>query len=362
MQSAPNEPLVEQFVRTFEEASRAQISPDRQVEVPFKRSGATRHLDLLLIVEGQEEVHFAVEVIRQGYPRDVRDAVWQLDEYRLACGRDVRVVPLVLAEQLSPGARESLRERNVAYFDASGSLFLNHGKWLINIERPPKPQPQRRVGSIFTGAREQVVHALLRTDQDWLTGLELAHSAETSPYTVSLTLQELERLEWVESQGAGRRLRRRLVQPGRLLDAWSEVWRKRRESRSRWYAYASNPLNLLPALTTKLAGTDLAGWAFTGAAAANLVAPLLTSIDTAELMIPPGLTGRYAEALGLKEADKGSNVILIERSGTSTLFRRRQLDDRCWLASPFVQYLDLQDGRGRNKELAAHLRETVLKI
>lgn len=358
-----NEPLVEQFVQAFEEASKSRVSQERRFEVPFERAGGARRLDLLLRVEGpHEDLYLAVEMIREGYPRDVRNAVWQLDEYRLASEQVARVVPVVLAEHLSSGARESLRERNVGYFDASGSLYVNHGQWLINIERAAKPAPPRRAGSLFTGAREQVVHALLQSKQGWLTGQELASSAETSTYTVSLTMQELERLEWVEPQGSGRNLRRRLVQPGKLLDAWSEAWRKRKESRTRWYVYMPNPNNVLLALTDKLEHARLSGWAFTGTAAANALAPLLTSVDTAEVIIPPGHTERYADAMALKKADRGSNVILVERSGASTLFCQQHPEYPSWFASPFIQYLDLQDGRGRNKELAAHLRETVLKV
>ena len=93
-----------------------------------------------------------------------------------------------------------------------------------------------------------------------------------------------------------------------------------------------------------------------------MVAPLLTSVDTAEVIIPVGHTDRYADAMALKKADRGPNVILVERGGASILFRREHPEFPSWFASPFVQYLDLQDDRGRNKELAAHLRETILRI
>ena len=363
MPSQPNQPLVDQFVQAFEAASKARISPEREFEVPYERTGGARRLDLLLRVNSpHEDLYLAVEMIREGYPRDVRNAVWQLDEYRLASPHGAKVVPVVLAEHLSTGARESLRERNVAYFDASGSLYLNHGQWLIHIDRAGKPAPPRRASSLFTGAREQVVHALLQSRQAWLSGQELAKSAKTSTYTVSLTMQELERLEWVESQGSGRNLRRRLAQPGKLLDAWSEAWRKRKESRTRWYMYTPNPDNLLLAITDKLHRTELSGWAFTGTAAANTLAPLLTGVDTAEVIVPVGHADRYADTLTLKQADKGSNVTLVERGGASVLFCQEHPEFPSWFASPFVQYLDLLDGRGRNKELATHLREVILKI
>jgi hypothetical protein len=360
-----NELLVEQFVQAFEEASESKISEERHFEVAFQRPDGMHRLDLLLRVDspaGALSLFLAVEMLRHGYPRDVRNAVWRLEEYRLSKDDVLCTLPFVIAEHLSAGAREILRERNIGYFDASGSLFLKHRHRLINIDRPAKPARPRRAGSLFTGAREQVVHALLQSDQRWLTGLEIASLAETSAYTVSLTMQELERLEWVESQGSGRNLRRRLVQPSKLLDAWIEAWRAREEPKTRWYAYTPNPKTLLLSLTEKLNRENLGDWAFTGAAAANVLAPLLTNVETAEVIVPPGRAPHYAKALGLKQVDKGSNVTLIERSGASTLFRRQHLEFPSWFASPFIQYLDLQDDRGRNKELASQLRTNILKI
>ncbi|MEO6918650.1 MAG: type IV toxin-antitoxin system AbiEi family antitoxin [Collimonas sp.] len=361
-----NESLVEQFVQVFEDATGSKISDERQFELAFQRPDGMRRLDLQLRVESPaEELFLAIEILRDGYPRDVRNAVWQLEEYRLSRHDVLReMLPIVIAEHLSTGAREILRERNIGYFDASGSLFLKHKQWLINVDRAAKSARVRRAGSLFTGAREQVIHALLHSSmhQQWLTGLEISHLAETSAYTVSLTMQELERLEWVESQGSGRNLRRRLVQPGKLLDAWSEAWRTREEAKTRWYAYAPNPKELLSTITGKLDRESLDDWAFTGAAAANVVAPLLTHVETAELIVSPGLAARYAQALDLKPADKGWNVTLVERGGASMLFRRQHPELPSWFASTFIQYLDLQDGRGRNKELATHLRTNILKI
>jgi len=40
--------------------------------------------DELLVTQFIQAI--AVEILRQGYPRDIRHAVWQLDEYRLAAG------------------------------------------------------------------------------------------------------------------------------------------------------------------------------------------------------------------------------------------------------------------------------------
>jgi hypothetical protein len=362
MDAIPTSALADHFVHAFEEATGATISDDRQWELPFHRSDGLRRLDLLLHVRTEhQELDLAVELIKQGYPRDIRQTVWQLDEYLLSTERRDHTIPFVVAEYLSTGARESLRERNIGYFDSSGSLFLRKGDWLVNIDRAGKPKKFARAGSIYTGAREQVVHALLHAGDKWLTGLEIAELAQTSSYTVSQTLQELERLEWTASEGSGRHQRRRLVQPGKLLDAWAGSWRTRQETKTRWYKYAPSPQSAAPWIYNVFRNTKRDDWTATGAAAANVLSPLLTSVDTVDVMVPPGSAAQYAKDIGLKEVAKGANVTLLERAGASTLFRHQE-DAYIWFASPFILYLDLLDDRGRNKELASEFRSKVLKI
>jgi hypothetical protein len=104
-------------------------------------------------------------------------------------------------------------------------------------------------------------------------------------------------------------------------------------------------------------------WAITGAAAANTVLPYLTRVDRVEIMVPPGMSQVWANDLKLSQAEKGSNVILIERKGASLMFldeHPERKDSR--FASPFIQYLDLLDNYGRNKELANEYRRRVLDL
>ncbi|MFM0163572.1 type IV toxin-antitoxin system AbiEi family antitoxin [Paraburkholderia sediminicola] len=363
MDAIPAMALVDRFVQAFEAATGATIADARGSEIPFRRPEGIRRLDLLLHAQtAHRELDLAVELISQAYPRDIRHTVWQLEEYLLSTERRNSTIPFVVAEYLSTGARESLRERGIGYFDSSGSLFLKNGDWLVNIDRPGKPKKSPRVGSIFAGAREQVVHALLHAGDKWLTGLEIAELAQTSSYTVSQTLRELERLEWTVSEGSGRNQRRRLVQPGKLLDAWVESWRTREETKTRWYMFAPSPQSAVPWIYNVFGNTKRDDWTVTGASAANALSPLLTSVDTVDLIVPPGSAAQYAKDIGLKEVAKGANVTLLERAGASTLFRHHANDVHVWFASPFILYLDLLDGRGRNKELASEFRSSILKI
>ncbi len=106
-------------------------------------------------------------------------------------------------------------------------------------------------------------------------------------------------------------------------------------------------------------------WAFTGAAAANLVAPHLTSVNALDIIVPPKSLSLVETALGIEPIDEGHNLTLYERGGAALMARQRgpsPLTEAAFIANPFVLYLDLQDGRGRNKELGQHLRQTVLRI
>lgn len=369
-----NEIVIDQLA-----AALAKWSPRlRVVRSSFEVPAATtdRRVDALLDLEGGWRL--AVEAIGEGYPRDVSAAADHLANLLPALPEGlVEPIPLVAARYMTEPSRALLRERGFGYFDSSsGSLHLQRGDLVIHVDRPAqKPVKRGRPVDPFLGAREQVVLALLLSDQAWTTGQELAATSNTSTFTVSTTLDELERQDWIESKGTGKFMQRRLARPGALLDAWSEAWRDRiakgRVPQRRYYKF-SNPVSKLmqwAAENLEVLGladrTERLPWAFTGPAAANLVAPHLTAVNVVDIIVPPKALDLVETALELEPVDQGHNVAISERGGAALMARRRspspQLHDG-WIANPFVLYLELQDGRGRNKELGQHLRETVLHI
>lgn len=352
------EQLGEAVSEAIEATGMMQVA-GREFDVPHYGG----HLDCLLQLRTPAgDRLLAIEMKRDAYPRDIRDAVWQLESFRKDQPAATDLILMVAALHLSDGAKETLRHHGIAYFDAGGTLFLKHQDWFIDIQRPSKPAARRSAVPLFTAAREQVVHALLHAKDQYLSGLELAELSETSTYTVSTVLNELERLEWLASQGSGRTLRRKVSRPGELLDAWAEAWRQRRDTRSRWYFYSQNPESALAQVAERLDHSSRTEGVFTGAAAANLVDSHLTRTDIVDLIITPSRAEDYVNLLGLKSVDKGANLNLIERTGASLLFTQPAPIPGAVFASPFILYLDLLDGKGRNKELAAQLRQHHLKI
>ncbi|MHB1059151.1 MAG: type IV toxin-antitoxin system AbiEi family antitoxin [Rhodanobacter sp.] len=324
--------------------------------------GPGRRLDLrmCLKVDGQL-VDFAIELLGQAYPRDIAGAIALLKT--VAPNGDIPVIPMIAAEELSPGARELLRQEGIAYFDRQGTLYLRWRHWIIDIRQvdaKSATKPKHGALNLFTGARAGVVLAILHLHGEWMQVTELADLAQTTGFTCSKVLQELEALEWCESEGSGRTRRRRLIKPNALLDAWAQAWPPKKEKRSHWYCFAPPaPGGLQKRLSDALrkASPSIA-WAFTGAAPANVHAPTLTAVSDAEIIVLPGQAERFANRLGLEPADKGFNVTVIERDASSLLFRTGDAHG-LWRASPFILYLDLLNGRGRNKELAANVRATM---
>jgi hypothetical protein len=353
------------FVLALQDRAKLQVR-DVAEEVPFRSGLTTNRLDALVSAASDDgaPLWLAVEELNFAFPRDIRTAIGRLRAYE--DGTDHHpLAPCVIASELSPGARQLLREANVNFFDDSGTLYFQNGNCLIDIERPSKGTKLRRIGNLFTDARERVVHAVLDhwrsgKQEGWFSGAAIASRSDTSSYTVSTTLQEMERHDLLETEGKGPAQKRRLANPVRLMDDWVAHWAARDVKRSHWYLYAgkSGPTDkLIPQLQR------YKRWALTGAAVANAELAHLTSVDRTVVIVPFGAGVRWGDELGLERAEKGSNIVFVEREGAALMFPAENPKlPGAVLASPFITYLDLRDGYGRNKELAAEFRSRVLKL
>lgn len=369
---APHASLVKQFLVQLSLATRMEVVEEgAKTEVEFRSGNRLFHLDfqvrMTFPIGGH--VDLAIEALGEGYPRDVRLAVERLQEFKAAQeGTNVPVELCVVADYLSPGSRKELTDAGINYYDNTGSMKFAHRTTLIVKELGQRVRATPRPVNLFTGAREQVVHALL---EHWLrsgggtfvSGAEISRSALTSNYTVSQTMQELEREDWVESTGSGPAQRRRLTNPAALLDAWAADWTARREKVTRWYGYAPPTSDLSDTVLWHFAQRPEPGWALTGAAAANAVLPYITKVDRVQVIVPPGRAEALGRELNLKPVDKGANYVFIERVGASLMFLEEQEErHNSRFSSRFIQYLDMLDGYGRNKDLAREYRKKVLRI
>lgn len=348
----------QQLIRSLLEA--LQSLPALQAELrslqsPPTATGYRPDAEISLQVAGQ---HFTlrVETKRELFPRDVREVLWQIRP-KGGPHDDPATLRLIAADSLSPGAKDLLKAERVGYYDRGGSLFLPAPGAYIYVDKPAPKSMTKAIGSLFTGRRAQVTHALLLHAREWLTGKDLAELAQVSTATVSQVMNELERMDLLKPNSHGQHKGRQVREPGRLLDQWAEhlVLLKPQLFR-RYFLPGLRAEQLLDAVARAFADHNVT-YAVSFEAGAQRYAPYLSSVSQVKCR---SLTGAALDAglaaLNARAVDEGANFSVMETKSAGDLLFREQLD-RTWLASPIQVYLDLLRGEGRAKELAQNLRK-----
>jgi DNA-binding transcriptional ArsR family regulator len=334
----------------------ARLAP---VAIPV---GGRYQPDMVVEAEiGSRPLLLIVEAMRNAFPRDVREVIWQLRNHLQYIQRtDREIIPFLIAGAISNGARETLRDERVGYFDTGGTLFVPaHGAYIL-IDRPAPRKSRKIFDAIFQGQRGRVLQAMFEHRSEWVSVKDISKLAEVSPATASQTLSELERREWVKSQGSGPAKLRSLVEPKKLVDGWVLHIRNQKPPKlQRFYVPKIDPVELMHELDISCRRNH-ADYAITGEAAAQNIAPYLTSISQVRCRITPRDTVQAVlDDLNARPVEDGWNfAILDERSVTGTPLHDRR--DGLNLAKPLQVYLDLLQGSGRSKDMAAHFRSEAL--
>jgi hypothetical protein len=307
-----------------------------------------------LNVDGRSTV-LLVEARKSVYPRDVREALWQLKSLKNRQLADVRHV--LAAESLSPGAKELLRAEGVGYFDSGGSLFVPANGAYIYVDRPTPKASEKSVRSLFAGRRAQVMQAMLANHELWFGVGELAERAQVAPSTASDLVNKLDQFDWLESRGQGPGKERYLREPGALLDAWAEhLLTQPAPALHRYFVPGLKSDALMDRLSQVFDACEV-DHAVSYEAAAQRYAPFLSAISQVRVRLLLGANTEAAMAeLGARTVHEGANVAIIETKSPGELLFRQHVGG-VWLASPVQVYLDLLRGEGRAKEMADHLRK-----
>lgn len=271
--------------------------------------------------------------------------------------QDASMPVVVIAREMTEGAREALAAQGIGTIDGLGNIRLELPGLLVRVDGTAR-RPRTKTRATLSGKSSLVAQAmLLDAGRSWHVA-DLAEHAGVSPALAHRVLQRLGDLEIVASQGAGPSKRRRLVEPSALFDLWVEEHR----DRSRRY-----PAFMLASATDDVAATvcrnlESAGvtYALTGAAAIARLAPILTSIPLVEVWLE-GLAdpAEVCKKIGADLVTSGPNVVLQqERDDVPLACRTRR--DGVWLANVCRLYIDAKRDPQRGSEQADHLRREVI--
>jgi hypothetical protein len=357
--SNPESDVLAAFEQTLHSIPHVDVISKRQ-SVLLHAKNTRYEADALLQIEvNGKPVTLLIETKRAVFPRDAREAIWQLRRLQEAL-REAEAnessLPILAAQSISEGAKEFLRTENVSYFEEGGSLFLTTPDVYILLDKPPSKKSIRTQRSLFTGRRAQVLLGLLQEQASWHSVNELAEKVFVSPATVSQVLVDLERREWVETRGTGPRKERKLQQPAPLLDAWKKHILDAPKPQLRRFFVPSLKAEELLLRIDKICEAHSIAYAITGEWAAQIYSPFLSSIAQVRLRFPEDQSTSILIAdLKAREVGEGSNLVLLETASYGdSLFRERERG--VWLANPIIVYLDLLQSDGRAKEMAEHLR------
>ena len=342
--------------------------PDVRVEAPRKlqpSAGGPKEIDAVLDLEIRgRPITLIIEMKRAGYPRDVRDAVWQLRNYIFHLQpqqKSEEAVLFFITESLSPGAKEFLKNEKIGYFDLGGNLYLPAESAYFYIEKSSTRRETRTLRSLFTGKRALVLHFVF-FQRDWFGVTELAEKSGASASTVSEVLSELEKREWTESRGHGPSKERRLTNGNALLDAWSAHQRSSRPPKLRRYFVSSKGVGNLAHRLSIACDEHEIRYVVTGEMAAQHYAQYLSSISQVRCrMLETKRIGDALHQIDARVVNEGWNLAVIETRQEGEFAFSQRIEGIC-MASPLQTYLDLLQGDGRSKEMAEHLRQERLKI
>jgi hypothetical protein len=294
-----------------------------------------------------------VEVKRIAEPRDVAAALRQLTAYQ----RSPDETLMLVAPYLSPRARELLQEGGAGWFDATGNLRLQLDRPAVFIDvagasrNPFTDSEDRRLKSLKGPGAARVVRALL--DEKLPLGVRaLADAADVGPATSSRVTDLLVREELITRDQAGRI---RAVKKRSLVRRWTAD-------------YGINSSNqAVPLLASRGIEPVLnalqrydGDYAITAEVAARRYLPSETAavapLALLTLFVPDATDA--ADALSLRRAQRGANVVLTEPFD-SMVFQRSTQKERLVYAAPSQVVADLLTGAARAPEQADALLDAL---
>lgn len=266
---------------------------------------------------------------------------------------------IVVAKETTGRARATLQDVGIGVVDAAGNAHLDLPGLIVHIEAPSASSRRPREGIRIGGKAGVVVQALLlEPARKWKLG-DLARRAEVSVGSAHHVVAFLEQRELLGSEGSGPQRRRRVLDPGALLDFFAEELRDRGVEQLHAYRF-EQVAERLPRATSRVLQRREIAHAVSGAAAANILAPFLTVVPITAIWIAADIPlDQAAEAIGAEPGSRGANLMLMQAGDGAPLAFAEKRDD-VLVANVFRVYVDAGRDPQRGAEQAEHFRREVI--
>jgi hypothetical protein len=305
----------------------------------------------------------------EGLPWELRagDRVWAVRHVRpeegprepLAFAKHARTLsdkgtlPLVLAPYLRQDTRKALEAAGVSYFDFHGNVHIEAPGLLVHVQMPVTQESSSALGIVGVRGVQTI---LGQPERAWGVS-DLAREARMSAGQAQNVMKILEGETLVTTDGRGPSRRRRVSDPGRLLD-WLSLQKPGKEPRGKLSCslYGRTPEAVWRAISSRLDGVE---HAITGAAAAAILGVGPTSLPRTVVRVAGrGPLRLVAERLKAEPTERGANVLLWSDTGLLGVTGSVAAEGK--IVAPKVRvYIDLE-AELRGADLASEFRERVL--
>jgi DNA-binding transcriptional regulator YhcF (GntR family) len=313
---------------------------------------ADRRIDAVLRFAGNR-APIAVEFKQRANPA----TAWQLVQFRRT-RPDMRL--LLVAGETTAEARTILEDHGIAVIDGLGNAHIELPGLLFHLEG--RRRPQRPAGAIsptrLKGKAGVVAQALLLHPERAWHVQDLAKAAQVSRALAHRVLARLEREGIVAAEGTGPNRVRRVTNRTAVLDLWAEEYVER-PVRTPAHLLAQTPQELINKLGANLSRRGI-DYALTGAAAASLVAPFITSLPVVDVWVEAAAAPEVLyDGAQADPVTTGQNVVFLQAKDNTPLAFREEAKG-LWLVNRFRLYGDLRTDPRRGREQADHLRREVI--
>ena len=267
---------------------------------------------------------------------------------------------VIVAPQLSPGARVRASERKVGWADETGAAEIAHGTLLISRTGDPATPLDSRLG--WRAATLAVCEVLLTGCPATVSAVSEATGLAASTAAGSLKFLDIQGLLGTDA-ARGRLSHRYVTDTNALLDAYGAAAARLRSPVSvRVGVLWRDPIKEVSEIGKSWEDANIS-WAVTSALSAAVLAPLLTEVTPIEVYVTgrtPGDLRRAADFAGLRVIDGGRLLLRpfpTPANGTVTEQVRPGLISVLWPRA----YADLRTTGVRGEDAAEHLREEMTR-
>jgi hypothetical protein len=270
-----------------------------------------------------------------------------------AATKDKNNAVIIAARYISLPAQQQLKKLGICFADATGNIFIaapRLGLLISNrgMDMDPWRKPGRPKASLTGVSTELVIRTLVDMKEPYLTA-ELARESGTSRGSVYWVLDRLEEVGFIT------RSKKSLIEKvewQELLRAWSAESDFFKTSTTTSYVAPRGLEQLIADLKT----IDKELYAATGTIAA---ASYHSSAGLYTAMLYSSNPEALANKLGIRQTDRGANVLLAYPNSTGPFQRTTEFEGVRIVSAPQT-YRDLMSGPGRNPEEAKNLLDWMV--